>query len=237
MKQKRAVLYELLSQREPPHPGDQTPNGHHGDPPSLGPADVNANESPDWLGPGSSLRIPVGYIFVAVAAVITLFVVAYIFGFSHGTDDPDALPDQNLSARLEQQRIASAQMGQDGTRSNSGSSANGRGAATGSPRGWGLTESDPREVGLNYFFIVHTTRDNAILVANFCRTEGLEAYVVKANNSSSRGVYVVPGYQREDRATEPIRRLEDRIRRVIQKWNVHVGRDDLTTYVPQKYKG
>ena len=102
---------------------------------------------------------------------------------------------------------------------------------------WGPPESDPREVGLNYFILIHTQHENAATLANFCRKESLEAYVVKAKNMDQYQVIVLPGYRKGGRELDQIRTLERRIKAVTQKWKIRINpRDDLS-YYPDRYDG
>ncbi len=102
---------------------------------------------------------------------------------------------------------------------------------------WGPPESDPREAGLNYFILIHTQRENANKLANFCRKESLEAYVVKAKNMDQYQVIVLPGYRKGARELEQIRTLERRIKAVTRKWKLRINpRDDLS-YYPDRYDG
>lgn len=96
----------------------------------------------------------------------------------------------------------------------------------------GPIESDPRETGLNYFYLVTTSHENAVRVAQFCRQHGVEAYVVRANNLSR--VVAVPGYRPEDDATR--QRVEADIRRVKDLWRQEVGRDEIGIS-PERYRG
>lgn len=93
-------------------------------------------------------------------------------------------------------------------------------------------ETDPRQEGLNYFYLVTTSHENAVRVAQFCRQHGVEAYVVRANNLSR--VVAVPGFRPEDDATR--QRVEADIRRVKDLWRQQVGRDEIGMS-PERYRG
>ncbi len=93
-------------------------------------------------------------------------------------------------------------------------------------------ETDPREAGLNYFYLVTTSHENAVRVAEFCRRYGVEAYVVRANNLSR--VLAVPGFRPEDDGLR--QRVETDIRRVKEAWRQEVGRDEIGLS-PERYRG
>ena len=51
----------------------------------------------------------------------------------------------------------------------------------------------------------------------FCRGLGLDAVTISSHNARSQ-VIVLPGFGRDDRAGEPVKALEARIRAVGAKW-------------------
>ncbi len=102
---------------------------------------------------------------------------------------------------------------------------------------WGVPQSDPREAGLNYFVLIHTQRANAIKLAEFCRAESLEAYVVKARNMAQYQVIVLPGYSKGGREHEQIRALERTIKAVTRKWKLRINSRDDLSYYPVRYNG
>ncbi|MHC4789568.1 MAG: hypothetical protein ACYS8K_10255, partial [Planctomycetota bacterium] len=103
--------------------------------------------------------------------------------------------------------------------------------------GWGPILSDPREPGKNYFVLIHTQRGSALRLAQFSRDNGVEAYVIKANNLSLYKVVALPGYGRGERSADFVEALERRIEEVTRKWKLQVNpRDDLAHY-PEKFEG
>ena len=204
-------------------------------------------ESTNWLSPGRTIRVPIGYLFLAAAALILVVVFVYMFGFQHGersnqlqfgdlangnTRDRNAEIAQDPMARDFGSGVGSAQLANREPRvlSNTGSTAtNGDFGRT--------VVSDPREAGLNYFILIHTQRANAVKLANFCRAESLEAYVVKARNMNQYQVIVLPGYRRGYREHEQIRALERTIKEVTRKWKLRVNSRDDLSYYPVRYDG
>ncbi len=242
------ALYELIQSRsasraaqpvadpEPAMPSSQPPTG----------------DSTNWLSPGRTIRVPIGYLFLAAAALILVVVFVYMFGYQHG-ERSSQLEFGDLAGRTGPARsgeiaqdpmardsgrrgvgsVGSAQLAdpQPATgRSNTGSAVRNRGL-------WGAPQSDPREAGLNYFVLIHTQRANAIKLAEFCRAESLEAYVVKARNMAQYQVIVLPGYRRGAREHEQIRTLERTIKQVTRKWKLRINSRDDLSYYPVRYDG
>ena len=237
------ALYELIQARQGSRAAPLTPA-----PKSTTAAAPTTGEPIGWFSPGRTIRLPIGYLFLGAAGLILLAVSAYMFGYQHG-ERATELQFGDLAGRTD--GIPSAQIAQDpmatdsrrGTgspRPNSYGATAGRSNTgprfTNGGRG-GLVQSDPREAGFNYFILIHTQRENAIKLANFCRDESLEAYVVKAKNMDQYQVIVLPGYRKGARETEQIRDLERRIKAVTRKWKLRINpRDDLS-YYPDRYDG
>jgi len=243
MKPGRPVLYELLTSRNGTRESGPRDERIGRDVPADEPTMVE--QPPGWLPQARTLRIPVGYVFIAVAGLILIGAATFIWGYTRGKDEGLDAADQNQAAFLEAQRIGAELSEPGGGESRGGASPAGlgreaSGGSTGERReaAWGPLESDPREVGLNYFAVVQTSRENAVEVASFCRDNGLEAYAVRVNNGGFR-VYILPGFDADDRSSGPVKRLEGEIQRVKQKWDIHVGRDELanTAVFAEKYKG
>ena len=236
-----AALYELIQARQGSRADPLTPD------PEPTAAAPTPGESIGWFSPGRTIRLPIGYLFLAAARLLLLAVFAYMFGYQHG-ERATQLQFGDLAGRTD--GIPGAQIAQDpmatDSRAGAGSpsptaygvadqrSNTGSIDTIGDP--WGPVPSDPREVGLNYFILIHTHFENAVKLANFCRTESLEAYVVKAKNMDQYQVVVLPGYRKGARELEQIRTLERRIKAVTRKWNLRNPRDDLS-YYPDRYDG
>jgi len=93
----------------------------------------------------------------------------------------------------------------------------------------GPIESDPREIGLHYITVATPPRDGAIKLAEFCRTEGLEAYVVAGHNAQSRRVILLPGFRSNVRTDPEIRSVLVELERVGRLWkSTHRGQSDLS---------
>ena len=237
------ALYELIRARQAP-------------PAPMAAEDEEAAEAPAepslrWLSPGRTIRLPVGYLLLATAALILCLSVAYVVGHSRG--------ERLARAEYEQQWLADHEVAwpvppperplrsepQTGSRGSIPAPVGGEDVPHPQPlsqgergeEGWGPILSDPRRPGHNYFVLIHTKRENAVELARFCRDRGVEAYVVAVKNVSLYRVIVLPGYVRGERDSEQVRDLERRIVEVARKWKLQVNpRDDLA-YYPEKFEG
>ncbi|MGI9012621.1 MAG: hypothetical protein ACR2GY_00060 [Phycisphaerales bacterium] len=262
MRRKKPVLYELLrEQREVFEPAPSL-DRHTG----TSAADhLEVHDAGDeyelpsalaWMAPGRMLRVPVGYVFIGVAVLLTVCLIAYIAGFTSGAGDEDGsgggIADTGGAIMLENHEIAASlsRERQNGGPNDAGTAGAAlapgnrqQGGGRSAPAGGNTAnvnarkiDADPRVGGLNYFSLITTRRESAIQVAEFCRANGLEAYVTPANNGNL-SVFVVPGYARDERSSPAIVELETRIQRVFDAWNKKVGRKDLTSWLPRKFSG
>lgn len=239
------ALYELIQRRSdsrsaPPAPG---PEQAAPSPPQP------TGESINWLSPGRTIRLPIGYLFLGAAALILVVVCVYMFGYRHAERSTELqfgdLADGNTWDRNAE--IAQDPMARDFGPGGVGSARlagrepapvlSSTGSATRAGGFGGRVESDPREAGLNYFILIHTHRKNAIKLADFCRAESLDAYVVKARNMNQYQVIVLPGYRKGAREAAPIIALERRIKEVTRKWKLRVNSRDDLSYYPVRYNG
>jgi hypothetical protein len=228
VKQKRAVLYELMRDHRGVG-GNGISSGRLGD---LAPSPIAADDlepSGELLPQPGVIRLPVGYIFLGLAAILIIALGAYLIGHSRGSGDEDSAL-AGTSGEAESLTPPQSQMPprQAGSAPTQGVSS--------PPRTAGPIESNPRKPGENYFVLVQTSRTNAIRVAEFCRKNGLEAYVDRVNNADFR-VFVLPGYTAEEMASPAVAELERRIEAVKKAWNESVGRNDLGQHIAVKYRG
>jgi hypothetical protein len=214
------ALYELLDKSKGSAPPGAIPSSARLDPKAM-----------------QSLVIAV----VVVAAVVT----AYLVGVSRGRSTTEqstssgsggsqllvsgpstATPRSNggsndgsrASATPENSASNQSAVQQNGLASNAGSAENSA-AATGSSAALGpAAAGDPRQAGLSYFVLCSTLEANALKVVDFCRSKGLDAYVVPDQNGRLREVTVLPGFEAGERSSPAIKELEERIRKVGVSW-------------------
>jgi len=204
------------------------------------------------LSPGRTVRMPVGYVLLACAGVLLLLVGAYIIGVSAGK----AIQRDRLAANFDISPRPSGvndpltlepkTSGTPPGPSNSGVLSSDHGGAapkgnvttTGRPQSqWGpvVPASDPRLKGWNYFIAAETTAAGAKRLAEFCRTSGLETYVVPGKNGSR--VIVFPGFQ-GPRGDPEVIALEERIHQVGDKYKAaNRYETNMHDAYPAKYDG
>jgi hypothetical protein len=232
MKQKRAVLYELMRDHRGVGANGAT-GGRLGNLPI--PVEFDSQPQPRVLTGAKVIRVPLGYLLLGVALILVIALAAYLIGHSRGQSNQD-VAIQGRIGNAEQQgggvgAIAPPLMQSGGSASRAPDLADSSPSRTAGP-----IESNPRKIGENYFVLVQTSRTNAIRVAEFCRKNGLEAYVDRVNNADFR-VFVLPGYAAEAAASPAVAELERRIEEVKEAWNESVGRNDLGQHIAVKYRG
>jgi hypothetical protein len=187
------------------------------------------------LGGGRSIRVPLGYMFLASAGCMLLLIVAYTIGHSRGEREANVrLDDALLPASVAQSPERISDPLADPSASSGGLIPRG---LTPSARGpetpdeqYGPIEFDPRsDEGLNYFVLATTKREGAIRLAEFCRANGLAAYVIDGNNDRFRRVIALPGLR--TRSSPQVEALREQIRRIGQAWKARhpgEGESDLS---------
>jgi hypothetical protein len=223
------ALYELMRGRR-----REAPEAPEPEPPAPPPPTGR-------LGPGGAVRVPVGYLLLAAAVVLAVVVAAFTVGYSRGRQEAKAELERawvatNLPLALPPPEDRGPAPPGPAAPETMPEPAATEGPAE-APAGAGPVLSDPREPGKNYFVLIHTQRDNAIRLAQFCRQQGVEAYAVRAKNLSLYKVVALPGYGRGERAADFVRALEQRIEEVVRRWKVQVNPRDELAYYPEKYEG
>ena len=204
------------------------------------------------LSPGRTVRLPVGYMLLACAGILLLLVGAYVIGVNAGK----AIQRERLAANFDISPPPSGvtdpltrepkPSGSPPGPSNGGVLSGDRGgaapkdnvSAAGRPQSqWGpvVPASDPRQKGWNYFVAAETTAAGAKRLAEFCRANGLETYVVPGKNGSR--VIVFPGFEGPRGAPEVIA-LEERIHQVGDKYkSANRHETNMHDAYPAKYDG
>ena len=208
-----------------------------------------------------SLRVPVGYLFVAAGVLVVLLATAYGIGFNRGEHAGRALRVQDQQDVLQRQ-----------TRMSSVSEVSEPGGGLAEPSfappkveddptrevsPVGVTSSEPLEsavrapvesapvdlkdtrvVGLNYYVIDHPSQNKVDELIDFCLQNGLEARQTTTLGGGAK-VYVLPGFPPGGSRNPEIIRLLDRIREVGILWKRLAPRQnsDFSTRYAEKYKG
>ena len=213
---------------------------------------------PAWLSPGYTIRLPIGYLCLATVVGMVALVTAYGVGYARarpaeeagqlgswvasadlaqsrpGPEKPLALRTHRATAAIETpQPLASAER-----------AAKRAGplvveqtplAAAGQPA---PVFCDPRTPGKSYFVIAETHAAGAERLARYCRSEGLEAYVIGADTDKFRKVIILPGFEPDLRSNSTAKTLEATIHRVGDKWkSVERGASNLRDAYALLFRG
>jgi len=97
-------------------------------------------------------------------------------------------------------------------------------------------KSDPRVKGMFYFVVGHPSSERRVEMLNFCREQGLDAYLVADLKTLSRSIIVLPGYRDpSEKSSSEIKALEAKIKQVGKKWKVkNPGNKDFDDAYPAK---
>ncbi len=210
----RPALLELFKAKE--HGEDAHPSL-----PSL----HMVSEQQAWWTPGRSLRLTLGHLLIAGGVVILLMVVIWMLAYRQG----------ELRARADLESAIFHPVGIDPMIS---SPVNREAAEPVAPvsQEWSSAGNrnigenfigDPREGSLFYFVLAETRPDGAMRLAEFCRGEGLEAWVIPRDNGGLARVIVLPGLATASRIDPDVRDLDDRIGRIGRQWKSIGGHSSL----------
>ena len=97
---------------------------------------------------------------------------------------------------------------------------------------------DPRVKGERYFVLAHPSSERAPEMLDFCRLNGLDAYLVPDDNALLRKIIVLPGYRdASDKSSPEIKNLEAKIRSVGDKWKrASRGNKDFGDAYPELFR-
>lgn len=234
MRPTHTALYELMRGKKSAERRPQTPRQREPEP----------EPRRSWgSGAGRTIRVPVGYLWLSTAVGIGLLAGVFSMGYMRGHHDATrTLEREWLATRQPALAVPPPEIrdSSPGKTDRAPKPAGGGGQARTPPPagGPGPILSDPRVAGNNYFILIHTQRDNAVKLADFCRLEGVEAYAVPdRRNRSLYRVIVLPGYARGERSSAPVRALERRIADVTRKWQLQVNSRDDLAYYPERFGG
>lgn len=212
------ALYELARDRAEPPPAGAYP------PP---PPPSSTTPAPSiWPAAASrSIRIPVGYLFLAVAAVIASLIGGYTFGFSKGeaseraarlqTEPPLSAPSLSPSEPADpvaalptpSNRPANPQSQPQKPASQPPQQIDPHRPATAS-------SGDPRSPGLNYFIIARLSPPDAQKAADYLSANGVAASVVPSDNLNFRHVVANRGFSASELRGPEYQKLLADIKRV-----------------------
>lgn len=183
-------------------------------------------------GPGVVLQVPMLWAVVGAIAALLAVVVAYNIGLraGGGVGGGGGQAPQLVAPPGPQEAPESGKPGTQPAKPDPSRRQAGPGATD--------NNGDPRVKGYKYFVLAHPSTERAPAMVEFCRTNGLDAYLVPDDNTMLRKIIVLPGYKdSSEKSSEPIRKLESEIKRVGEKWkNAARGNKDFSDVYPELYR-
>lgn len=211
----------------------------------------SAPGSPARPAPGSTVRhgqapglpeafeVSLGRAAAIGVGVIVAIAIAYGIGVKRGQSLAPGAPAASVSGD------APAGAGTPGegpggvAAKSTGPAIPSRGAAPAPPSVVTDNGGDPRVKGMRYFVLAHPSSERAPEMVEFCRQNGLDAYLVPDNNALLRKVIVLPGYREPSQRSSPeIKALEAKIKTVGQKYRKASPRNstDFSDAFPELFK-
>lgn len=97
---------------------------------------------------------------------------------------------------------------------------------------------DPRVKGYRYYVLAHPSGEKAPGIVDFCRANGLDAYLVPDDTALFRKIIVLPGYKDASERNSPeIKALEAAIKRVGAKLKAQArGNPDFADAYPEIFR-
>lgn len=188
---------------------------------------------------GQPVAFEISLVWMVVAAV--LFVVGIVIAYNVGTRSGGGAPSTPNTPNLAGPQGAGSG-GVPNTAPGVQPTPNAGSAPSRSPQVPPLAATDnngdPRAKGFKYYVLAHPSTERAPAMVEFCRTNGLDAYLVPDDNAMLRKIVVLPGYRdSSEKNSEVIRKLEADIRRVGEKWkNSQRGNKDFSDAYPENYR-
>ena len=193
--------------------------------------------APRRTGKGPSIpdafEVSLGRALAIGAGVVVAIAIAYGIGVQRG---------RSLSGGAPAAADASTQSGSAAAEPASSPRipSLGRGASKPTAKPVSATDNtvDPRVKGLRYFVIAHPASQRAAEMVEFCRENGLEAFLVPDDNAMLRKIIVLPGYRDASEKSSPeIKSLEAKIRSVGDKWKrSSKGNKDFSDAFPELFR-
>ncbi|MDP6986660.1 MAG: hypothetical protein QGG74_01325 [Phycisphaerales bacterium] len=174
--------------------------------------------------PGSSVRLPMGFIVVGIVLVLGFIVLAWWLGKgAGGAEARDDARSQGMSRVLEDpleyqppaipdSAEASERPGPPKTPETGGISVSSPSDTNPSPDG------DPRVRGFHYFVLAETRPAGAEEIAAFCRKQGLDVAVVSGHNTRLAQVIALPGLASPRSSDPAYQALDTKIEEVGRLW-------------------
>lgn len=249
-RRKNPALYELLGSRPINKPGGTRA-------PDEDPIE-DEEDSAFGIKPGRTIRIPVGYLFFAIAGVIALIFGGYMLGYAQRdrlaeqeklraltSDDPDggaggAIADPLNRGTSEQTTPSRPNAGGSTQPVNTNSGATSNPSRTGSPleNVWFVRDGvrDPRESGLNYFILAtNYPWDEAERAALYLGRNGVAAVVYPSSRADRWNLSTRRGFEGGTFRDREAQDLVERIREIGERFqSTERGATDFDDLYPAR---
>ena len=192
--------------------------------------------APRRAGKGPSIpdafEVSLGRALAIGAGVVVAIAIAYGIGVQRGRSIAGA------PASASEPAAAGAGTADSGASPRIPSLGGGTGKAPVKPAAATDNTADPRVKGMRYFVIAHPASQRAAEMVEFCRENGLEAFLVPDDNAMLRKIIVLPGYRDASEKSSPeIKGLEAKIRSVGDKWKrSSKGNKDFSDAFPELFR-
>jgi hypothetical protein len=200
-----------------------------------------------------TLRIPVGYVIVAVGLALVLAVVGYLIGYNRRDALAKAEHARTAEAQLDMVDPLNAPTGvTPGTQAGSQpaqtqpvvtrppqQSTAPRQASTPAeqPSPPAGIERDPRVVGMNYWVVARLGPDEARRAASFLMANGVSVAIVETNSERFREIIASTGFEGSGNSPEASR-LKSRVLELGRLYRVQEkGPTDFSDMYARKYSG
>lgn len=178
-----------------------------------------------WASPSRTLRIPLGFVFVAAALVIALVIGAHAIGYHRGAEKErteafrrafgEPIPVDPLAQQAGPERVGGGGGGGQAVQPSPATDGGGQATQGGrQPARSAANPGDPRTLGLNYFHVARVDEGEAERIAAFLNANGVAAAVVPSNNPRLRIVVATRGFPRGEVFGPEANALKSKIQRV-----------------------
>lgn len=185
-------------------------------------------------------EVPFRWALAAVGIVAVLLAIAYGVGVARGRSIAAPAPEPTATAP-----VAPGPVGGGSPSIPSGKGVEPTGAVTKRSTADGRplppasnNNVDPRIKGHRYYVLAHPSGEKAPGIVEFCRANGLDAYLVPDDTALFRKIIVLPGYKDASERNSPeIKALEAAIKRVGSKLKAQArGNPDFADAYPEIFR-
>ncbi len=217
--------------------------------PQYAPRDDEPEDQPGtwWMG-SRIIRLPVGYVFLAIGLGIVLLFGGYFVGYQ--VRDREIAGEQTRDARADLDGISDPTLsnvpsqpgllnGLDGNEEDEKPTRQARNPDEPRPNPFLIDDwiDDPRTSGMNYFIVATQPPGEADRAATFLAASGLEVVRLPVDNGGLAMVVVLEAFEPGETTSARKRQLEARIKRLGREYQRdHDGGTDFESAYLRKYR-